>query len=265
MNEALGKAVTALMQATAASVILPRYQSLAASEIEEKSPGDLVTIADKESEVMLSKGLARLLPEAEIIGEEACAANPVLLDTLGQQLVWIIDPIDGTHNFAHGKPPFAIMIALVDGGEAQAGWIYDPLTGRLCTASIGGGAFINGQRINAVPSGADLPIAGISTLFMTPEVRETFLARASGKMELANIPRCAGEQYPRIALGANDLALFERTLPWDHVPGALFLEEAGGKVARLDGSPYRFWDQRGGLLAAGSAAMWDEAARILTD
>ena len=264
MNDALGKAVIALMQATAQAVVLPRYQSLAASEIEEKTPGDLVTIADKESEAMLSEGLASLLPEAAIIGEEACAAAPALLNTLAQQLAWIIDPIDGTHNFAHGRPPFAIMIALVDGGEAQAGWIYDPLTGRLCTATRGGGAFINGERIIARPSGAPLPIAGISTLFMADEVREAFLTRAEGYMELADIPRCAGEQYPRIALGGNDLALFERTLPWDHVPGALFLEEAGGKVARLDGSPYRYWDQRGGLMAAGSAEIWDYAARILT-
>ena len=263
MSDTLGRAVTALMQATAEAVILPRYQSLSADEIEEKSPGDLVTIADKESEAMLSEGLARLLPEAAIIGEEACAADPALLDTLGQQLAWIIDPIDGTHNFAHGHPPFAIMIALVDGGEALQSWIYDPLTARLCTATRGAGAYINGERMIARPSGAPIPIAGISTLFMKPEVREAFLARAAGQLQLADIPRCAGEQYPRIALGGNDLALFERTLPWDHVAGALFLHEAGGKVARLDGSPYHFWDRRTGLLGAGSPEMWERGAAIL--
>ncbi len=55
---------------------------------------------------------------------------------------------------------------------------------------------------------------------------------------MADIPRCAAEQYPRIVLGVNDLAVFERTLPWDHAPGSLFVNEAGGKVARPDGSPY---------------------------
>ncbi len=263
MTGALGLEVTALMKATAEAVILPRYQSLRAEDIQEKTPGDLVTIADKESEAMLSEGLARLIPEAAIIGEEACAADPALLGTLGQQLAWIIDPIDGTHNFAHGQPPFAIMIALVDSGYAQAGWIYDPLTQRLCNAERGKGAFINGERVTSKGSNAPLPVAGISTHFMDAEQRADCLARTNGTMTLAGIPRCAGEQYPRIALGGNDLALFERTLPWDHVPGALFLEEAGGKVARMDGSSYQFWDQARGLLAAGSPAMWDQAARIL--
>ncbi len=242
---------------------MPRYQSLRAQDIEEKSPGDLVTIADKESEEMLAEGLLSLMPDAAVIGEEACAADPNLLGTLGQQLAWIIDPIDGTHNFAHGRPPFAIMIALVEGGNALASWIYDPLSHRMCTAARGAGAFINGEKVRARGSGAVLPVAGISTLFMDISVRETFLTRAAGKMSLADIPRCAGEQYPRIVLGGNDLALFERTLPWDHVPGVLFLEEAGGRAARLDGSPYHFWEQGSGLLAAGSPAMWDRAADSL--
>lgn len=264
MTNALHTAVFALLRATAETVILPRYQSLRAEDIQEKTPGDLVTIADKESEAMLSEGLAKLLPEAAIIGEEACADDPNLLSTLGQQLAWIIDPIDGTHNFAHGQPPFAIMIGLVDGGQAQAGWIYDPITQRLCTAERGKGAYINHERIQARSSGATLPVAGISVHFMEAAEREDCLKRIDGKMTLADIPRCAGEQYPRIALGGNDLALFERTLPWDHVPGALFLEEAGGKVARLDGTAYHFWDQARGMLAAGSPAMWDHTAEILT-
>ncbi len=260
---ALSRSVAELMAKTAEAVILPRYQALASHEIEEKSPGDLVTIADKESEAMLSKGLAALVPEAAVIGEEACAADPMLLQTLGHQLAWIIDPIDGTHNFAHGQPPFAIMIALVDAGEALESWIYDPLSKRLCTAERGKGAFINGNRIFARESGADLPVAGISTLFMDPRVRQGFLARAAGKMTLAEIPRCAGEQYPRLALGENDIALFERTLPWDHVPGALFLEEAGGKVARLDGRSYEYWERGTGLLAAASPPMWEKCATVL--
>jgi fructose-1,6-bisphosphatase/inositol monophosphatase family enzyme len=264
MSEALNKAVAALLRETAQVVILPRYQALSADDIQEKTPGDLVTIADKESEAMLSEGLAKLIPEAAIIGEEACAADPALLGTLNQQLAWIIDPIDGTHNFAHGQPPFAIMVALVEGGQTLSGWIYDPLTQRLCTAERGKGAFINGERVMARGSGAALPVAGISVYFMEAAQRADCLARTAGKMTLADIPRCAGEQYPRIVLGQNDLALFERTLPWDHVPGVLFLEEAGGKIARLDGSPYHYWDQGRGLLGASSLAIWDNAARVLT-
>ncbi len=83
---------------------------------------------------------------------------------------------------------------------------------------------------------------------------------------MADIPRCAAEQYPRIVLGVNDLAVFERTPPWDHAPGALFVNEAGGKVARPDGSPYVIGADPGrGLLAACSPAMWERAAAIIYD
>jgi fructose-1,6-bisphosphatase/inositol monophosphatase family enzyme len=260
----LSAPVEALLRDVAATIVMPRYQQLETHQISEKTPGDLVTIADKESEERLNEGLARILPESRMVGEEACTADPSLLDGLGSGVAWIIDPIDGTNNFASGKPPFAIMVALVADGEAKAGWMLDPITGRMCHAVQGGGAFINGARVQARGSGEPLPKAGISTLFMEPAVREAFLARSAGKLSLADIPRCAGEQYPRIVLGNNDLALFERVLPWDHVPGALFVDEAGGKVARLDESPYCFWDGRPGLLAASSARMWDLSAAILS-
>jgi fructose-1,6-bisphosphatase/inositol monophosphatase family enzyme len=108
-----------------------------------------------------------------------------------------------------------------------------------------------------------LPVAGIGMKFMDAAKRAECLDRISGRLTLAEIPQCAGEQYPRVVLGENDLAVFERILPWDHVPGALFVEEAGGKTARPDGSPYRFWDGKPGLLTAASPAMWDRVAAIL--
>jgi len=148
-------------------------------------------------------------------------------------------------------------------GEVQAGWIFDPLADRLCHARLGEGAFIDGTRIAARGSGAKRPIAGISVLFMDPEQRARTIERASGTLDMVDIPRCAAEQYPRVALGTNDMALFERTLPWDHAPGVLFLKEAGGEALRPDGSPYRVGDRRTGLLAAASPALWDLGARTL--
>jgi len=261
--DALTTSVAALMRQVAADVVMPRYRNLAADEIIEKAADELVTIADRESELRLQEGLARLLPEAGLVGEEACAADPALVDKLGHGLNWLIDPIDGTSNFAAGRPPFGLMIALVDGGETLAGWMLDPLTDRLCHAARGKGATINGVPVHARESGAPLPVAGLSLLFVRPEDRQGLIDRAEGKLEMADIPRCAAEQYPRIVLGVNDLALFERTLPWDHAPGALFVNEAGGRVARPDGSPYRVDDQRKGMIAAASPAMWDRAADIL--
>lgn len=259
----LNTAVAVLMRAVAAEIVLPRFRNLSADQISEKAADDFVTIADHESEARLTEGLARLLPEAGLIGEEAAAADPALLDRAGRGLNWIIDPIDGTGNYAAGRPPFGIMIALVDDGDILAGWILDPLTDRLCHAQKGKGAFIGEDRIQARESGAALPVAALAVYFMTPEQRADIARRAEGHFALVDIPRCAAEQYPRLALGENDISLFERALPWDHAPGALFLNEAGGRLARRDGSAYVVGDKRNGLFGASSPAMWDRAARIL--
>jgi fructose-1,6-bisphosphatase/inositol monophosphatase family enzyme len=261
--EGLAQSVADLMRQVAAEEIMPRYRNLAAHEIEEKSAGEQVTIADKESELRLNEGLTVILPDAGLVGEEACAADPTLLEQLGSGLNWLIDPIDGTHNFAAGKPPFGIMVALVDGGETIESWMLDPLTGRLCHAELGKGATIDGEPVTARESGAALPVAGLSLLFADPVKRENLKQRAEGRLQMVDIPRCAAEQYPRIVLGQNDVALFERTLAWDHAPGTLFVNEAGGLVARPDGSPYRPDQDQKGMLAAASPAMWEKAAKIL--
>src|SRR3546814_5239444 len=84
-------------------------------------------------------------------------------------------------------------------------------------------------------------------------------ARSEGHFKTVDIPRCAAELYPRLVLGENDLTVFERSLPWDHAAGAIFLNEAGGKLCRKDGSPYVVGDDRRGLLGAVSPQLWDEA------
>ena len=249
------------MREAAERAILPRYQSLAEHEIDAKAADDLVTIADRESEDILGERLSRLLPEAAIVGEEAAHADPAVLDRLGDALCWIIDPLDGTNNFASGKPPFGVLIALAQGGETIGGWIYDPLAERFCHAVKGGGAFLGGERIAARGTGHVPPVAGISMLFMDPDRREKMKAHIAPHYTLFDIPRCAAEQYPRLTFGENDVSIFERTLPWDHAAGVLFLNEAGGKAARPDGSDYRVDDYaRAGLIGAASPALWDELA-----
>ncbi len=257
--------VSALMRRVAADIVMPRYQNLAADEISEKAADDLVTIADRESELRLAEGLSSILPETSIIGEEACAADPSILEQAGQGLSWIIDPIDGTGNFAAGRPPFGIMVALADGGATLAGWILDPLSGRLCHAHLGGGSHIDGERVQARESGAELPVAALAVYFMSAEERADIQRRAHDRFALVDIPRCAAEQYPRLVLGQNDISVFARTLPWDHAAGCLFLNEAGGRCQRLDGSDYRIGDTRRGLLGASSPRLWDMAAQSLFD
>lgn len=263
MTAGLHEPVAALMRQVGRDIVMPRYRNLAAHEISEKAADDYVTIADKESELRLAEGLAAILPDAGIIGEEACAADPAILDRAGEGLNWIIDPIDGTGNFASGNPPFGIMVALADAGTILAGWILDPLTGRLCHALRDGGSFIDGEPVQARESGEPLPIAALAVYFMRPEERADIQRRSQDRFTLVDIPRCAAEQYPRIVLGRNDLSVFARTLPWDHAAGTLFVNEAGGLCQRLDGTPYRVGDLRRGLLAASSPRLWDAAAQTL--
>jgi len=260
----LDDAVHALMRDVSERAILPHYQRLSADQIEAKAADDLVTVADKLSEEMLAEGLAKILPDLAIVGEEAAHADPSIMDRLSGDC-WIVDPVDGTNNFAAGKPPFGIILAMASAGETLAGWIYDPLTGRFCRARKGQGAFIGEERITARGTGEEPPVAAISLLFMDPAQREAMRTHIAPHYRLVDIPRCAAEQYPRLALGENDIAIVERTLPWDHAAGVLFLNEAGGKAARPDGSPYRV-DQHGvtGLICAAGAELWEGMAERLT-
>lgn len=252
-------AVERLLREASEKAILPRYQALASHEVFDKGGNDPVTVADREAEAILTEGL-RTLADLPVVGEEAAHADPSIRDALSGDC-WIVDPLDGTRNFAAGRPPFGILVAMAAGGEAHTGWIYDCLTGRLCIAHKGKGAFVDGEKIAARPTGEDPPVAAISLLFMAGERREAVERHVAPHYRLTEIPYCCAEQYPRLALGSNDIALFERTEAWDHAACALWLNEAGGKAARPDGSPYRVdeW-QRPGLIGAASPQLWDEIA-----
>lgn len=261
----LSSAVSALLRDVAARIVLPRYRSLKSDETIEKSPGEIVTIADLEAEIALYEGLSKLDTSARILGEEAVEKDAGLLDGLSNGSVWLIDPVDGTKNFARGSGPFGMMIAHVIDGRVEHGWLYCPVTDRMCHASRSHGAWINGERVMARASGAARPIAALATQFLKPDLRRSLEDRASDTYQLERIPGCAAEHYPRNVLGTYDVSLFQRTLPWDHAAGALFLEEAGGKAARWDGSDYKIGDDGFGLLLAANAQLWDQAAEILFD
>lgn len=259
----LDRAVADLLRVVSQRIILPHYQHLSTDQIESKAANDVVTIADQLAEEALAEGLAKIVPGLPIVGEEAAFADPAVLDRLDGPC-WIVDPIDGTNNYAAGKPPFGILIAMADGGEAQSGWIYDPMADRLCTAHQGKGATINGARVQARSSGQTPPVAAISLVFLDDAKREAMKAHIAPHYSLVDIPRCAAEQYPRLALGTNDVSVFERTLAWDHAAGVLWLNEAGGKAARLDGSPYRVNEHgRTGLVGAASPELFEQLARRL--
>jgi len=255
--------VLGLMRDVAARAIMPRYQNLREGEVIEKAKDDLVTIADREAEEMLSEGLAKIMPGAAIVGEEAAHANPAVMDRLSRAC-WIIDPIDGTTNFANGSGHFAIMIAFADRGETQSGWIYDPRRNRMCHTHLGAGAFIDGTKTTARSSGSASPRLAAMTRYMAADQRTLFDAEIAPHYSLVKAPGCAAEQYPLTALGEHDLAIYERTLPWDHAAGCLFLNEAGGVCLRPDGSPYTVDSGRKGMIGAANRALFDDLAERLS-
>lgn len=255
--------VSALMRRVAAEVLVPRFRRLSIDEVSEKSPGEIVTVADLEAERRLAEGLTRLCPSAHVIGEEAATFDPQLLARASRGMVWLIDPLDGTANYASGHAPFGIMVALIGDGTPQMGWILDPLTGRMCFAERGRGAMCNNRTVRTRPTGRIRPIAALGTHFLSPERRERVHRIAASRLECVPVPMCAAESYPRVALGINDISMFQRILPWDHAAGALFVTEAGGCVTHWDGSPYRVGGPGKGVLIAAGRHEWDIAAELL--
>lgn len=248
--------IDTLIREVAASEILPRFRKLAAADMHEKVPGQLVTIADTEAEKRLTIALEAALPGSVVVGEEGVSADPARLDAItGDRPVWFVDPVDGTQNFADGSPVFATMVALRIGGQSVASWIYDPVGDRMASAVQGAGAWLNGKRLHVATA---RPIDEM-TGRMPSLVAKTLGTRVGSTFHL----HCAGHEYIRLASGSGHFALFYGLYPWDHAPGELLFREAGGFIARLDGSPYMPEDKETGLLAAPDTASWDAVHALL--
>ena len=257
--------VAAVMAEVAAEAILPRFRKLAESDIRPKGErGDFATSADLEAERLLARRLSGLLPGSLVVGEEASEAEPELLASIaGPAPVWIVDPLDGTHNFAKGIAHFAVIVALARAGETVAAWIHDPLARRTVAAERGSGAWEAGRRLQAAPA---VPLAEMRGAIFSKagrpgvsprldEMRSRFAATVN--------ERSAGHVYLALARAECHFALFSRLFPWDHAGGVLIHAEAGGCGACWDGTEYRPTRRAGGLLLAPDAASWQALAELL--
>lgn len=252
------------MDRTARTALLPRLGQLRAADIREKAPAELVTIADRDGERLLAEGLSAILPQAQIVGEETASDDPALLARLPAGLCWLVDPLDGTANFAAGHGPFGIMVALVDRGMPVAGWILDPLAGQRCYAAIGTGAFIDDTPVRCTLPHATAGRIGVSSLLADAAALPPGLAGLSALGHVLQLPRCAAAIYPQLAAGQLHAALFARTLPWDHAAGAVLLTEAGGTATRFDGTPWNAGDGGQGLIATADAGLHQRIAAIVS-
>ncbi len=232
--------VSEILAEAAAAEILPRFRALQNDEIRRKDSGELVTVADVAAEQHISRRLLELLPGSLVVGEEAVAETPRIMEALGgDAAVWVIDPVDGTGNFAEGKACFAVMAALIRGSRTLAAWIHDPNDRRTAVASAGDGAWLNGTRLCAAPGGPIDTLEGTlhSGQFSSPEMTQHIRTRRHLVQTLKTL-RCAGQEYLRLARGEIDFSLFTKMMPWDHAPGVLIHGEAGGTGQTLDGAPY---------------------------
>lgn len=256
-----------ILRDAAETVVMPRFTSLRPSDIVLKGANDPVTIADREAEAMIGRLLTNLLPDSRVVGEEACADNAELLLNLDKGIVWVIDPIDGTANFAAGRAPFAIMVALLDEGETVGSWILDPLANHLAVAELGGGAWIDGERLrtSCLPPSLER-LSGIVSEAFVPAGKHGVIDRIRAAVgSVYPTARCAGHEYPLVATGVRCFALYWRTLVWDHAPGALLLTEAGGTASNLDGTPYRPSRSQTGLLLAHNGLISDLLLNVTAD
>lgn len=264
--------LAAILKQAAQEEIMPRFRRLDEGTVKTKAGAfDLVTEADVGAERVITAALNAHRPEYLVIGEEAVAANPRLLDTnLSDRIVIYVDPVDGTYNFAAGLPLFAVMAAVVQNGETVAGVIYDPVGDDVLMAERGCGAFhvFPDGRMIRQKFAEPVPVSEMgglaSTSFLPTDVRARVMGNLAKVKMFANY-RCAGHEYRMAAGGHVHFLMYNKLMPWDHVGGALIMQEAGAHVAKFDGSVYRPSDVSGGLLVAPSKDSWDELRRDVFD
>ena len=236
-------AVTHLIERVAHDIVMPKFNALRDDEIHHKPTAghvdDIVTVVDRDAEAQLTRGLLELLPSAAVLGEEAAHHQPGLLSLVHEDRpVWIIDPLDGTSNFARGHNAFGIMVGLAMSGEMRAAWINLPARGESFVAEAGAGAFCNGDRLAIPPPDARRPRGALFVRYMPPSVRDSVLSSLAGHIEPTMHTGAAAIEYTDIIRGRQEFAVYYRLLPWDHGAPALMLVESGGTVAHLDGRPY---------------------------
>ena len=247
----------------AATEIMPRFGRLAAQDITSKTgEHDLVTTADLEAERVYAQRLPVLVPGSVVVGEEGAHANPALLEHLtGDRPVWVVDPVDGTGNFAKGDTRFRSMVSLVRNRRVLAAWVHDPVSGITTLAEHGSGARRNGRPLHVTGGGAPDQLTG----FINHWVRRKLQNTHDSLTFFAGIEHhgCCGVQYDEMVSPNPDqeprrlFAFYGHIKAWDHAPGSLIYQEAGGILRLLDRTDFYPGARGPGILAAPCQSSWD--------
>lgn len=256
--------LNAILREAASTEIMPRFRNLAGGDIRQKTgPLDLVTEADEAAERLIETRLQARFPGCLVVGEEGAATDLTRLRSLTDaDLAFVVDPIDGTANYAAGLPLFGTMAAVLAHGEIVAAAILDPVGDDTALALRGEGAWMEapgGTRADltvAVPAPLDA-MTGVASWRFLPEPRRSTVCRNLTRLAAVWEFRCAAHSYRLVAGGFSHFLLFHRLLPWDHAPGWLLHREAGGYSARFDGTEYDPALHSGGLICAPDRTSWE--------
>jgi myo-inositol-1(or 4)-monophosphatase len=241
----------------AGEVIVRSLDRVGALVVSEKGRNDFVSEVDRAAEQAVIAAIRKAYPGHGILAEESGASA-------GDDYTWVIDPLDGTTNFLHGFPQFAVSVACRHRGRAEVGVVLDPMRGELFTAERGGGTQLDGRRLR-VSSRPGLEGALVGTGFPYRENRrwlKSYMAMLEAVMQATagvRRPGAASLDLAYVAAGRLD-AFWEFGLsPWDTAAGTLLITEAGGRVANLAGGEY----VDGGQLLVGSPKVFAALTELL--
>lgn len=264
LSRAQQTALINLVRRAAKAEILPRFRNLGHADISAKTHRfDLVTEADLAAEAMLARGLQQMFPHALVVGEEAAGDDPELEGKIaGAEMAVIVDPVDGTWNFAHGLPLFGVIVAVTRFGRPVWGMLYDPMADDWIMADAGApGAFLarslGADRPLAVSAGASLSeMSGFIPLYAVAEEKREALAAELGQFAFTTALRCSCHHYRTLAQGGMDFLLSGPATAWDHAAGVLIVRQAGGVARMLDGADYVAGSTQGHVLVAPDETSW---------
>lgn len=257
--------VETLMREVGWRLILPRFGTLAADEIQAKTAvDDLVTVADIEAEAALADGLHRLFPGCAVIGEESVTPG---FDYAADELLFVIDPVDGTWPFAHGLPVFGVMIAVLSRGKAIGGLIHYPVTRDTLIAVKDGGVhhvYADGSHI-PLPELSQEPrmVTGLIPLSLYSAPVRLEMVTAFGDLPRIVTIQCSAYEYRMLAEGNADFCISTGLKPWDHHAGQLMLKELGGFSATIEGARWPDVVSSDRLISARNEATWKLARDVL--
>jgi myo-inositol-1(or 4)-monophosphatase len=264
INDADLRFLLETVHAAATNEIMPRFRMIGEKlDVCEKSSSvDIVTQADLLAEAYITDALKRRFPDALVVGEEAYEADKSVVPALATaDLAFVIDPVDGTFNFASGSPVFGTILAVVVKGETVGGIIHDAVLGDTITATKGSGAFLlrtdgETKKLRVAEAKELSEMVGSMPFAEMQNPDRARIASNLAKIKMVVSNNCSAYDYWLAASGKLDFVGHPAMMPWDHLAGLLIHSEAGGYSAKLNESAYLPGDQTGDVICASNKASW---------